>query len=117
MESVILNLIKRINSVNVIPQIFQRRNSPQYKFVSYINNSIASYLSENSNGAVIFIIRAYKEMDELIQKNYIHEEQRMYFMLCSEYINEIAMFYMDGKLIDELYVEKLKEIDVDRLLK
>jgi hypothetical protein len=64
-DEIVINFFKQLNDDNLLPKTALRRNSIYYRFVSYINNSIACFMSENYGGTITFINRAYKEMKEL----------------------------------------------------
>jgi hypothetical protein len=116
-DEIILNFFKQLNNGNLLPETSLRRNSIYYRFVSYINNSIACYLSENNNGTIIFINRAYKEMIELKKGNYINKDNIKYFTLCQKYIKITSGYLIDNKLVDENFIQKVNEMNFDFLLK
>lgn len=114
-EESILSLIKNLNKDEVLPEYALRKNSIYYTFVSYINNSIACFMSENYNGTILFINRAYKEMKELNVKNDINNDNLKYFAICQKYFKITAEFLVANKLIDEFFIEKVNKMNFSLL--
>ena len=115
-NEIIFNFFKQLNKRNLLPEKALRRNSIYYRFVSYINNSIACFMSENYDGTILFINRAYKEMKELKKENFIKDDNIKYFSLCQKYIKTTSEYLFDNNLVDEFFIEKVNEMNFDFLL-
>jgi hypothetical protein len=62
-SSVVLSAFqKRLNSSDVLPEAWLRRNSGEYALISYINNIAGLMLSGNHEPASIFIARAAEHL-------------------------------------------------------
>jgi hypothetical protein len=109
-------LIKMLNSENVLPDSFQRRNCIYYRFLSYINNSIGLYLAKNNKGTALFINRAYKEMLILKQENSLKEDSQEYFNLCVAYMLKVSEYLLDLEPKNDYIYELLAELNFEKLL-
>ena len=105
--------IQKLNSGDTISQSFYARNSTHYAFVSYLNNSIACFISNNYTGTILFVQRAYNEM---VSKNKAYSNHLHYFILCQQYLRDVTSFLVFNQFIDEFFLEKVKEMDFDSLL-
>lgn len=105
--------IQKLNNEDTVSQSFYARNSVHYTLVSYVNNSIACFMSGNHTGTILFVYRAYNEM---ASKNKAYSNHLQYFMLCQQYLRDVTSFLVSNQFIDEFFLEKVKEMDFDSLL-
>lgn len=85
MDKKISKIIKRINSLEVFPQPFLRRNKSSYAFVCLINNLIAFYLADNKDGIDACLRRLQRLLDSGI--NEIDQiEHKEYFTAAEELV-------------------------------
>lgn len=65
LNSEIENWFSILNAESVLPEMALRRNALIYPLVTYVNHTIALYLSGNKKGVLVFIERA----EEFISNN------------------------------------------------
>lgn len=114
--TLIQNYIKELNSEKIVPQSFYKRNSPYYTFVSYINHSAACFMSENYDGTILFLHRAYQEYKALHSHGKMDEHHRRYFNLCKSYIKITSSYVVEHGFVDNEWKEKVKIMEQDSLL-
>lgn len=112
MKDRIWGLIQQLNRKEILPQIYQRRNSIHYSFLSYINNSIGCYISENYDSTILFLNRAYKELEKLNSRNDCD-----YLLLCNNYMKATSEYLVRENLIDEFSTGLVKNMDFESLFK
>jgi len=72
-----------MNAEENLPPMAFRRNVPVYALVSYINNIIGCYLSDNYKSIPIFIERSKIHIND----NPANEKLRPYYELVETYLN------------------------------
>lgn len=105
----LLNYAKLLNSKEIFKEDWFRRNTAYYPLITYINHTIAFYVGMNYDGVVaIFIRRAAKELDCLINERGFHEK---YFDIAEEYLYKITAYLMENNLseITESIPEKFRK--------
>ncbi len=79
-----------LNSPEVSPDIWRRRNHFMYEFLCYVNNLIGCELSENREASQVFIERARSFMLKHSKDSETIDAQiKRYFELVSAYIHQI----------------------------
>ncbi|GGI11679.1 hypothetical protein GCM10007380_09050 [Gottfriedia solisilvae] len=96
--------------------MYLRRNSTYYTFISYINNSIGCYISDNFDGTSRFICRAYKEFRLLEDRNEIKDENIEYFSLCKKYLITISENLIQKQFVSEFENKELISLGLETLL-
>lgn len=114
--TLIENHIKELNSNKIIPQSFYKRNSPYHEFVSYINHSVACFMSENYSGSMLFLYRAYEEYKTLHTHEKIQYEDRRYFNIAKSYIKCTSFYIFDYAFVNNTWEEKVNIMQKDSLL-
>lgn len=102
----IVNYTKMLNRKDVLPETFLRRNSIFYSFVSYINHSIALFLSEDYDSVALFVKRAESELENLRIKNECGER---YFILCEQYLMKLSGYLYKNKLLSQIGIQMLPD--------
>ena len=100
------DLIRNLNKREVLPDSFLRMASVYYKFVSYINHTIALFLSEEYDNVSLFIKRADKELIYLKSNN---ECSDLYFSLCEKYISKLSSYMLQNNLLGDFGMEMLPD--------
>ncbi|HEX9061284.1 MAG TPA: hypothetical protein VF941_13980, partial [Clostridia bacterium] len=112
----IITLAKALNKRGIPPSTSLKRNSVYYSLISYINHTIAFFISEDYDAVAIFIKRADEEINRLNQKLECKDE---YFELCHQYLNKLTDYLLKNKFLSKSILEwlpdKLKKIKFQRI--
>lgn len=78
----LVSFVKRVKGIsNIYPVGSMKRNSPHYRFISYMNQGVVMYLAERFDEVVIFFRRAIKAKKSLIysdnDKKFYQESYRL----------------------------------------
>lgn len=99
MSSFLLDVNKfhsKLNSPSLVPEKCYRRNHLSYSMISYMNQIISLYLSENFDVIPIFIGRAYVE----VEKNQ-HEDTKYYKEIAKNYLSCITKIIIEKELVSD----------------
>jgi hypothetical protein len=77
-----------LNHTDSVPERGYRRDVREYALVSYVNNIIGCYLSENYKIIPVFIERAKNHMKD----NKANEKTFAYYEKVSEFLNDMESF-------------------------
>jgi len=102
----IINLAKTLNKPGMLPSTGIRRNSVYYSFITYINHTIAFFISEDFDAVVIFISRADKELINLKEKYGCISE---YFILCEQYLFTLSKYILKNRNLSEVLLQILPD--------
>jgi hypothetical protein len=79
-----------LNSPEVSPDLWRRRNHFMYEFLCYVNNLIGCELSENQEGSQLFIERSRSFMQKHTKDSETNDAQiENYFALVRAYIHSL----------------------------
>lgn len=96
--------------LNVTPNHFFKRNTPQYEFMSYINHIFVLCKSKQFDIVSIFIKRSLDYIEK--QEGAFFKEE--YFCICNEFLTNLFYHIQINELVDK---EKLKRYRIKERLK
>ena len=97
----IIEFAKILNKKDSLPSSGLKRNSVYYSLITYINHTIALFISEEYDDVALFIKRADTEIKSLKTKKYLQK----YFTLCEQHLQILSCYLLQNKLISENCIE------------
>ncbi len=104
-NNVIIRYAEILNSQDIFKPEWVKRNAIYYNLITYINHTIALFIGMNYDNAAVFVRRAAKELDFLIERGYREE----YFDVSEEYLYKITRHLKENKLITEVMLESIPD--------
>lgn len=102
----VINYAELLNSKEILKPEWLRRNAIYYTLITYMNHTIALFVGMNYDGVAIFVRRAAKELERLINERGFHEK---YFDVSEEYLYKITRHLIENQLISEKMAESIPD--------
>ena len=92
-----------LNQSNLVPSQWYRRNHIHYTLVSYINQIVALFLSQNYENIPVFIKRASEELENKSNDT----ESKNYIICANNYLNHMVYFIYTFELVEKNLLETI----------